>query len=41
VPFDSKVTEAYMSGETAFKNKEISTSKVIDGIYESWIKNNK
>ena len=41
VPFDPKVTEADMLGETPLKNKEISSIKSIDGICELLIKNNK
>jgi len=41
VPFDPKVTEADMMGETPLKNKEISAVKTIDNICELLIKKTK
>jgi CO dehydrogenase maturation factor len=40
VPFDQKVTEADMLGETPLKNKEISAVKTIDNICELLLKKN-
>ena len=41
VPFDQKVTEADMLGETPLKNREISAVKTIDNICELLLKKNK
>ena len=38
VPFDQKVIEADMLGETPLKNKEIAAVKTIDNICELLIK---
>lgn len=38
VPFDQKVTEADMLGETPLKNKEISAVRTIDNICELLLK---
>jgi CO dehydrogenase maturation factor len=39
VPWDPKITEADMLGETPLKNKEISSVKAIDNICEALLKN--
>jgi CO dehydrogenase maturation factor len=38
VPFDPKVTEADMRGETPLTNKEIKAVQVIDGLCDAFIK---
>jgi CO dehydrogenase maturation factor len=38
IPFDSKVTDADMKGETPLTSKEIEAVKIIDGLCEAFIK---
>jgi CO dehydrogenase nickel-insertion accessory protein CooC1 len=38
IPFDSKVTEADMVGETPLKHKEIEAVRAIDNICEALLK---
>jgi CO dehydrogenase maturation factor len=40
VPFDSKITETEMRGETPLKHKEIEAVRVIDSICEALTKKN-
>jgi CO dehydrogenase nickel-insertion accessory protein CooC1 len=40
IPFDPKVTEADMRGETPLLNKEIEAVRVIDGLCETLIEKN-
>ena len=40
IPFDTKITEADMLGETPLKHKEISAVQAIDTICETLLKKN-
>ncbi len=41
IPFDSKVTDADMQGETPLMKKDIEAVRVIDGLCEAFIKKGK
>jgi CO dehydrogenase nickel-insertion accessory protein CooC1 len=40
IPFDPRVTDADMQGETPLMKKEIEAVEVIDGLCEAFIKKN-